>query len=53
MKVSKTNLTVPSIGTVGASKSEVAVSIQGTHIVYHRQERTTWVNAESNTEEVG
>jgi hypothetical protein len=36
MKISKIGLTVPSIGTVRARKLAVAVSIQGTHIVYHR-----------------
>lgn len=38
MKISKIGITVPSIGTARACKSAVAVSIQGTHIVYHRHE---------------
>jgi hypothetical protein len=39
MKVSKTGLAVPSIDTVRARNPAVAVSIQGTHIVYHRTKR--------------
>lgn len=37
MKINKTTLSVPSFGTVRALNSALAVSIQGTHIVYHRQ----------------
>jgi hypothetical protein len=37
VKQPEKNLTVPSIGTVRARKLMVAVSIQGTHIVYHRR----------------
>jgi hypothetical protein len=36
MKQREKNLTVPSFGTVKAHYRVVAVSIQGTHIVYHR-----------------
>src|SRR3954466_8888190 len=50
MKLIETSLTVPSFDTVSARKSAVAVSIQNRHIVYHSQERTTYVNAVSNAE---
>jgi hypothetical protein len=36
MKLLKSSLTVPSIDTVRTVSAVVAVSIQGTHIVYHR-----------------